>query len=80
MPGPPRPVDPDARPVQQFASELRRLRESAGGMITSQARLAEAFTTAMRQRRDIEVLVLTEPPVVGAIELARTAASHKHES
>jgi N-acetylglucosamine kinase-like BadF-type ATPase len=47
---------------------------AGGGTIVHQPRLAAAFTGAVRQRRPgTDVLILTDPPVNGAIELARAA-------
>jgi glucosamine kinase len=47
---------------------------AGGGTIVHQPRLAAAFTDSVRQRRqDTEVLILADPPVSGAIELARAA-------
>ncbi|MGH2555735.1 MAG: hypothetical protein ACRDHO_08485, partial [Actinomycetota bacterium] len=52
---------------------------AGGGTIVHQQSLAAAFVTAVRQRRpDIEVVILTDPPVAGAIELARRAAHRGH--
>jgi N-acetylglucosamine kinase-like BadF-type ATPase len=47
---------------------------AAGGMISHQTRLADAFAAAVRRCHDVEVLTLTEPPVVGAVELAQAVA------
>ncbi|WP_018681381.1 BadF/BadG/BcrA/BcrD ATPase family protein [Actinokineospora enzanensis] len=45
---------------------------AGGSTITNQPRLSAAFTTALRSTHpDIDVRFLTEPPVVGAITLAR---------
>jgi N-acetylglucosamine kinase-like BadF-type ATPase len=44
----------------------------AGGVVTSQPRLAEAITTGIhRTHPDLPVVLLDTPPVAGAIELAR---------
>lgn len=44
----------------------------AGGVVTSQPRLAEAITSGIhRTRPDLPVVLLDTPPVAGAIELAR---------
>lgn len=44
----------------------------AGGVVTSQPRLADAITTGIHQRRpDLPVVLLDTPPVAGAIVLAR---------
>jgi N-acetylglucosamine kinase-like BadF-type ATPase len=52
---------------------------AGGGTIVHQPRLAAAFTAAVwRRRPDIEVRILTDPPVGGAVELARSAAGHQH--
>lgn len=49
---------------------------AGGGTIVRQRRLADAVATAVRRwRPDIEVRVLTDPPVGGAVELARAAAA-----
>jgi N-acetylglucosamine kinase-like BadF-type ATPase len=48
---------------------------AGGSTIIHQPRLADAFIAAVRRRRpNIEVRILTDPPVHGAIALARTAA------
>lgn len=45
---------------------------AAGGVITSQLRLERAFTTALREvAPDLRVHLLREPPVTGAVALAR---------
>ncbi|HEX4721005.1 MAG TPA: BadF/BadG/BcrA/BcrD ATPase family protein [Pseudonocardiaceae bacterium] len=46
---------------------------AAGGTITGAPMLADAFRAAVLRRRDIQTLVLGEPPVVGAVALARRA-------
>lgn len=51
---------------------------AGGGTIVNQPRLAEAFLGAVRgNRADLDVRIVADPPVRGAIELARRAAGRR---
>ena len=54
---------------------------AAGGVITAQPRLEHAFIDALRAvAPNLRVHLLREPPVMGAIALARTLASNSQET